>query len=126
MGKKILVVDDDADFVLLLTKKLTQAGHQVFAAFDGFQAVQIAHRELPDLVLLDVRLPAGGGAGVLKNLRSSTKTLNIPILAMSASESPDIQADIAKYELEGFLKKPFEFADLLKRVEDLFSRGRGQ
>jgi len=126
VGKKILVVDDDADFVLLLTKKLTQAGHQVFAAFDGFQAVQIAHRELPDLVLLDVRLPAGGGAGVLKNLRSSTKTLNIPILAMSASESPDIQADIAKYELEGFLKKPFEFADLLKRVEDLFSRGRGQ
>jgi two-component system alkaline phosphatase synthesis response regulator PhoP len=121
VGKKILVVDDDADFVLLLTKKLAQAGHQVLTAFDGFQAVQSAHREPPDLVLLDIRLPAGGGAGVLKNLKSSAKTLNIPIIAMSASDSPDIQRDIAKYGLEGFLKKPFDFGDLLKIVDDLFS-----
>ncbi|MGB9006366.1 MAG: response regulator, partial [Candidatus Aminicenantales bacterium] len=77
-----------------------------------------------DLVLLDIKLPAGGGAGVLKNLKSSAKTLNIPIIAMSASDSPDLQRDIAKYGLEGFLKKPFDFGDLLKIVEELFSGGQ--
>jgi DNA-binding response OmpR family regulator len=123
VGKKILVVDDDADFALLLTKKLVQGGHRVTTALDGFQAVQMAHREPPDLVLLDIKLPAGGGAGVLKNLKSSAKTLNIPIIAMSASDSPDIQRDIAQYGVESFLKKPFDFGDLLKRVEDLFPGG---
>jgi len=124
MGKKILIVDDDSDFVLLLTKKLTKAGHHVLTAFDGSQAVQMAHRESPDLVLLDIKLPAGGGAGVLKNLQRSAKTLNIPIIAMSASDDPETRKSVADYSLEGFLKKPFDFGDLLRKVEELFPGGQ--
>lgn len=124
MGKKILIVDDDSDFVLLLTKKLAQAGHQVFTALDGSQAIRMAHRESPDLVLLDIKLPAGGGAGVLKNLQSSAKTLNIPIIAMSGSADPETRKSVADYCLEGFLEKPFDFGDLLKKVEELFPGGQ--
>ncbi len=120
MGKKILIVDDDSVFALMLTKKLAQAGHQVFTALDGSQAVQMAHREAPDLVLLDIRLPAGGGAGVLKNLQSSAKTINIPIIAMSASDDLETKQSVADYCLEGFLKKPFDFGQLLKKIGELF------
>jgi DNA-binding response OmpR family regulator len=126
VGKKILIVDDDADFVMLLTKKLLQAGHQVLTALDGSQAVRTAHRESPDLVLLDIMLPAGGGAGVLKNLQSSAKTLNIPIIAMSGSDDPETRKSMADFSLEGFLKKPFDFGDLLKKLEELFPGSQPQ
>ena len=105
---------------------MSQAGHQVFAALDGSQAVRTAHREAPDLILLDIKLPAGGGVGVLKNLQSSAKTINIPIIAMSASDDPETKKSVADYNLEGFLKKPFDFGELLKRVEELFSSSRAQ
>ena len=119
MAKKILVVDDDSDLLLLISRKLTQAGHQVLTALDATQAVRQATREIPDLILLDLKLPAGGGFGVLKTLKSSSKTMQIPIIAMTASEDPALRREVEAYCLEGFLNKPLNFEDLLKRIEDI-------
>lgn len=120
MGKKILVVDDDSDLLLLLSRKLSQAGHQVLTALDATQAVRQATREAPDLILLDIKLPAGGGIGVLKTLKSSTKTMQIPVIAMTASEDPVLRREVEAYCLEGFLNKPLDIGDLLKRIEQLY------
>ncbi len=120
MGKRILVVDDDSDLLLLISRKLTQAGHQVLTALDATQAVRQANKEAPDLILLDIRLPAGGGIGVLKTLKSSSKTMQIPVIAMTASEDPALRREVEAYCLEGFLKKPLDFEDLLKKIDGLF------
>jgi len=117
MGSKILVVDDDNALLLLISKKLSQAGHQVLTALDGAQAVRHAAREAPDLILLDIRLPAGGGAGVLKTLKSSAKTMQIPVIVMTASEDPALRREIEAYGLEGYMNKPLDMDVLLKTIE---------
>ncbi len=119
MGKKILIVDDDSDLLLLLSRKLIQAGYQVLTALDATQAVRHATREAPDLILLDMKLPAGGGPGVLKALKSSTKTMQIPVIAMTASEDPGLRHAVEAYGLEGFLNKPLDIGGLLKKIEQV-------
>ena len=122
MGKKILVADDDNTLLLLLFKRLSQAGHQVLTALDGDQAMRQATREAPDLILLDIMLPAGGGMGVLKKLKSSTRTMQIPVIAMTASENPALRSEVAASGVEGFLIKPLDIDGLLKKIEELFGK----
>jgi len=119
MGKKILVADDDNTLLLLLCRRLSQAGHQVLTALDGDQAMRQATREAPDLILLDIRLPAGGGLGVLNKLKSSTRTMQIPVIAMTASENPALRSEVESYGVEGFLIKPLDIDGLLKKIEEL-------
>ena len=115
---KILIVDDDQDLVKILTQKIFQAGYQVYAAFDGFQAIRIAQKEIPDLIILDLKLPAGGGFGVLKNLKTSSKTLSIPIIAMTAYDNPEIKESVSEYNVEEFLAKPFSPDDLIEKIKN--------
>jgi len=117
MGTKILVVDDDNALLIILSRRLSQAGHHVLTALDAAQAVRHAAREAPDLILLDIKLPAGGGIGVLKTLKSSTKTMQIPVIVMTASEDPALRREVEAYGLEGFLNKPLNIDDLLKTIE---------
>jgi len=115
-GTKILIVDDDKDLVRLLTKKISQEGFEVLAAYDGFQAVHLAHRENPRLILLDIKLPAGGGMGALVNLKNSLKTESIPIIAISALESPDIPLELKRHGVDEFMKKPLDIGALLEKI----------
>jgi CheY-like chemotaxis protein len=119
MGKKILIVDDDNVLLLILSRRLSQAGHQILTALDGDQAVRQATREKPDLILLDIRLPAGGGMGVLKTLKNSTRTMQIPVIAMTATEDLPLRREVEAYGLEGFLIKPLDIDGLLKKIEEL-------
>ncbi|MCJ7612985.1 MAG: response regulator, partial [Candidatus Aminicenantes bacterium] len=69
--KTILVADDDPEIVKLLSIQLKRAGYEVLAAMDGLQAVMIVHKSTPDLIILDMLMPAGGGASVLEKLGGS-------------------------------------------------------
>jgi CheY-like chemotaxis protein len=114
-SKKVLIVDDDQDLVRLLARKLSQAGVETLAAYDAIQAVQMAHREAPGLILLDIKLPAGGGMGALVHIKRSLRTESIPIIAMSADESADVARDPGKHGVEAFMRKPLDFETLIER-----------
>jgi DNA-binding response OmpR family regulator len=107
MAKKILIVDDDKNIVSLLVSRLRANGYDVVVAFDGVGAVSQAHKERPDLILLDIRMPGGGGASVYDNLLISSETMTIPIIFMTAySEDEKFQKLV-----EGkaaYLVKPFD------------------
>jgi CheY-like chemotaxis protein len=118
MGKKILVVDDDNALLLLLSRRLSQAGHQILTALDASQAVRQATREIPDLILLDIKLPAGGGTGVLKTLKSSSRTMQIPVIVMTASEDPALRGEVEAFGPEDFLIKPLDIDGLIKKIGD--------
>jgi DNA-binding response OmpR family regulator len=114
--RKVLIVDDEPEIVRVLALRLQMAGYDVVAAADGAGALMTAATEQPDLVLLDIGLPYGDGHFVASRLRSNIKTAHIPILFLSARNAPD-ELDIARRSgAVGFIAKPYEPEELLRRV----------
>ena len=115
--KKILVVDDEKDFVEMIKFRLEANGYEVIAAFDGIQGVAFAKRKKPDLILLDVMMPAGGGYLTCERLHMHPLTRSIPIIFLTAKSQLD---DLAKaYSVGGkyYLTKPYEPELLLETVK---------
>ena len=84
---KILIIDDDVDITKVLSRQLQHAGFKVVVAYDGMQATEIAHKEGPDLIILDMMLPAGGGEN--KTLSRRCAALKIPLLLEGWQAQPD-------------------------------------
>ena len=115
--KKILIVDDEPHIGLLLNSRLKAAGYDVVVAYDAMQGFRAAITEMPDLILLDIRMPAGGGAGVFENLRNNVKTALIPVIFMTAHPNEDIEKACRDSGAADFIPKPFESADVLAKVK---------
>lgn len=113
---KILVVDDDQSIVELLNLKLTEAGHAVVTAPDGFTGPMVASREKPDLIILDYNMPAANGAKVHERLRGNSFTAGTPIIFLTATPIGEIITQIKDDALTRFLQKPVDFALLAKTM----------
>ncbi len=83
---KILIIDDDDNMRRALNKRLKAIGYETLFATDGLSATTTAFKEVPDLVLLDLGLPAGDGFVVMERLRKNTKLSGIPIIVLTARE----------------------------------------
>ena len=94
MAKKILIVDDDKQIVLLLASRLKANKYEIVVAYDAMQAVAKAFSEKPDLILLDIKMPAGSGISVMDNLSNSTETALTPVIVITAYPSPEIQQKV--------------------------------
>jgi DNA-binding response OmpR family regulator len=114
--RKVLIVDDEPDIVRALALRLKTAGYDVVAAMDGAGALMTAVTEQPDLVLLDIGLPLGDGHVVAARLRSNPKTAHIPILFLSARNAPEDLGSARKSGAVGFITKPYDPEELLRRV----------
>jgi two-component system phosphate regulon response regulator PhoB len=122
MSQTILVVDDEKDIVDLMRYNLVQAGFRVVSAFDGQQAHEVARRERPDLVVLDLMLPTLPGTEVARLLRQEEKTRSIPIVMLTARGS---EVDrIVGFELgaDDYVVKPFSPRELVLRVQAILRR----
>lgn len=84
-GKKILIIDDDQHLLLGLTARLKANGYNVMCAADAISAITVARREAPDLVILDLGLPAGDGFVVLERMRNLVGLVTIPVIVLSAA-----------------------------------------
>ena len=87
--KKILIVDDEHDFVDLVKLRLENSNYQVMVAYDGEQALNIAAQEKPDLILLDILMPKIDGVKVCQKLKSVPLTAGIPIIMLTAKSRPE-------------------------------------
>jgi two-component system phosphate regulon response regulator PhoB len=122
MSQSVLVVDDERDIVELVRYHLVQAGFRVHAAADGKQALDLARRERPDLIVLDLMLPAFPGTEVARLLRQDEKTRRIPILMLTArGEEVD---RVVGFELgaDDYVVKPFSPRELVLRVQAILRR----
>ncbi len=116
MAKRILVVDDEPAVRRLVTEALTAAGYEVQAAADGDEAVRLASLALPDLVLLDVMMPAIDGFTVAERLRSRPVELKAPVIFLTARrEIGDKLLGFEKGAVD-YITKPFHIQELLARV----------
>ncbi len=118
--KKILIADDEKEWALMLCARLQHEGFEIEIAFDAIQATTQALQLKPDLILLDISMPAGGGIAVLENLRGSMKTSHIPVIVITARGDAETRESVTKLGISGYHVKPIEMADLLKNINALF------
>ena len=117
--RRILIVDDDPAILRLLSTNLKARGYEVVTAIDGAQALEIAHREKPDLIVLDIMLPKMSGFEVCKRLKKDPKTSDIPIIMVTAlNELGDIERGIDS-GTDDFLTKPVNKWELITRVKTM-------
>ena len=115
--KKILIVDDERDIVKALVIRLQKAGYEVVTAFDGAQGVFMAHKEKPDLIILDIRMPAGDGFSVAQRLKRSTHTFTIPVIFLTGSPEKNAEQKAMALGARFYVKKPYDPEELLDAIK---------
>jgi AmiR/NasT family two-component response regulator len=118
-ARHILVVDDDRLVLASISRGLKQAGYRVSEASNGEDAVNAAEKSLPDLALLDVRMPVMNGIELGRLLREHA---GVPFMYLSAYGQADIVTQAAEQGALGYLVKPLEIAQILPAVETALSR----
>jgi putative two-component system response regulator len=126
--KKILIVDDDQVQVGTLMRLLNDVGYDILTAADGSEAVSVARRERPDLILLDILFPpdVGHGGGIpwdgyliIDWLRRQEEAANIPVIMMTAADAGDHRNRAFAKGAVGFFSKPINAEELVSLVRKL-------
>src|SRR5437588_11846711 len=128
MSQKILIIEDEEGIVHLLRLYLKDAGYDVVTASDGADGLAMHAREHPDLVILDIMLPAIDGFEVCRRIRAWSKT---PILMLTARSAEDDRIAGLDLGADDYLVKPFSPRELVSRVRAIlrraeFHEGQGQ
>lgn len=121
-GTSILVVDDDPEIVVMLSTRLTARGYKVSTASDGRAAIELAKRERPALVLLDVMMPGKSGWEVARALKQDPVTQGIKIVMVTAIGEQVNEMTSPLYGADAHVDKPFEFEKLERVISGLVDR----
>jgi len=121
-AKKILIVDDDVEIVVTVQYALEGEGYEVVVARDGNQALALAEREDPDLMILDMMMPKRSGFLVLEKLRR-VREQPLPVIMITGNEGNRHKAYAELLGVSDYIRKPFAMDRLLSAVEDLLSKG---
>ncbi len=115
----ILVVEDELDVQKVIAKRLTSRGFTVHCASDGYQAVQKAHKVAPDLIVLDLQLPAGDGMSVLHKLRVSDNTKMTPVVVLTGMTNEMVKQSVLTEGVDAYLQKPYDAQVLLDTINKI-------
>ena len=115
-GKKIMIVDDDQHLVLGLTARLKASGYEVVRAMDAISAITVARKEAPDLVILDLGLPAGDGFLVLERMRDLPDLAATPVIVLSARDPTDNKKRALDAGALAFFQKPPDNHEFLTAI----------
>ena len=120
--RRVLVVDDEKDLVELISYNLGRNGFDVLPAHAGNEALDLAQREIPDLILLDLMLPGLDGTEVARRLRADARTAAIPIIMLTAKgEETDVVVGLT-LGADDYVTKPFSMKILLARINTVLRR----
>jgi DNA-binding response OmpR family regulator len=120
--KSILIVEDDSRLALALSVRLKANGYATWIAQDGISAVSTALRVKPDLILLDVSLPAGNGLALIEQFDQFPETQETPIILTTASKDPELRRKSIDLGAAGLLRKPYDPEELLGIVKQVLER----
>jgi DNA-binding response OmpR family regulator len=115
----ILVCDDDRVISHLISSRLMKAGAQVQIAYDAMQAMMMTVRIIPDAVVLDLSMPGGNGLDVLRRLKASPRTSQVPVLVISGTVHPEQKAEAARCGAARFFPKPPNMDNVVRCLEEL-------
>ncbi|TQV87098.1 hybrid sensor histidine kinase/response regulator transcription factor [Aliikangiella coralliicola] len=118
--KKILIVDDNQQMCGYLFDLLSN-NYSCATAYDGKSGIEIALKEMPDLIISDVMMPGVDGLELTKTLRNNPKASHIPIILLTAQGTTDFRVDAYQVNPDDFITKPFRDDDLLTRIESILT-----
>lgn len=115
-GYRILIADDEPEVQDLVRMMLEWEGYEVVVAADGVETLERAHIDLPDLILLDVRMPKMSGLNVLEELHEDELTAEVPVIMLSVVTTyPEVRMALQRGAV-AYLPKPFELKELVRLV----------
>ena len=123
--KTILIAEDTFDFREMLRHFLEAHGYRTLEASDGGQAVEVAARERPDLILMDLGLPGTDGLSAVAEIREHIPVAEMPILIVSAYDRLEYRTEAVSAGCSGYVTKPVDFDALLKTLDLLLQQGEG-
>jgi DNA-binding response OmpR family regulator len=115
---KILIVDDDANLRRALKIRLRANHYDTVQASDGYSAIAVAQKEQPNLIILDLGLPAGDGFVVLERLRDSDTLSNIPVIVLTARDPQSNKQQTLQAGATAFFQKPVDNGELLAVIRE--------
>jgi two-component system, cell cycle response regulator DivK len=115
--KRILVVEDHRLSLVLLHQLLAAQGYEILQSSEGWDAINRARNEQPDLILMDIRLPDISGLDATRLLRKDDQTKNIPIIAVTAFVRPEDEANALQSGCDAYIAKPLNIDNLLRTLE---------
>jgi diguanylate cyclase (GGDEF)-like protein len=124
MKERILVVDDDPDIVQFVRMNLELESFDVETADNGRVALELAKLRPPDLILLDVMMPEMDGLTVLRRLRNSPATVNVPVIILTAKALAEDRVKGLDLGADDYITKPFDLEELLARVRTVLRRAQ--
>ena len=122
---RVLIVDDDPNLVDALAQRLKQQGFGVISAGTGREGRETAHRDHPDLIVLDLRLPDTDGFTVCQELADSPDTCGTPVILLSGMSRPDIIRRSRAAGCQYFVRKPYDPNALLTLIRHSIDESRG-
>ncbi|MDQ3817821.1 MAG: response regulator [Acidobacteriota bacterium] len=122
----ILVVEDFEDNRFMMRRLLEMSGYRVIEAINGEEAIDLACREIPGLILMDLSLPQLDGLAATRRIRQHPELRNIPIVAVSAHDTADFHADALAAGCNDYVTKPIDFDQLEALLAKLLPKGSRQ
>ncbi len=117
MRNKILLVEDDKDVTKAMAIRFKSSGYDLVVAPDAMAAISTARKEKPDLIVLDLGLPAGDGFTVMQRFKSNCDLMLVPIIVVSARDPLQNEERALQAGAEAFLQKPVNNAELMAAIE---------
>ena len=118
--KKILIVEDEPTLQRAVLSVLTNQGYKIFSAVNGEDAITIAHKELPDLILLDLILPKKDGFAVLTDLKQEPATMNIPVIILTNLEgNADVERALALGATTYLVKTDYKLEEIAEKIKSI-------
>lgn len=124
-ARKILIVDDDPDLRVALRVRLRANRYETVSAVDGYSAITQAHKEKPDLIILDLGLPAGDGFVVLNRLHQNPELAEIPVIVLTARDPQSTERKALEMGACAFFQKPADNSALLGVIRARLAQGSG-
>jgi DNA-binding response OmpR family regulator len=122
---RVLIIDDESDFTELVCHALNRTGRlDVSAANSAEEGYDLANRELPDIILLDILMPGEDGFSVLKRLKENSGTVSIPVVMVTALTSHEARLRALRLYCEGYLEKPCSTEDIIDKIDVTLDRRR--
>ena len=114
---KVLIIEDDKKIALALSVRLKAKGYEVSIAQDSVTGLNMATRQRPDIVLLDITMPGGGGFLVAERMQNLAGTVGTPVIFLTASKDPSFRKRADELGAAAYIEKPYEPEELLSTIE---------
>ncbi len=116
-NKKVMIVDDDKDFLEELRETLAMSGYEMIAVSDPLLVLNAASKEKPDIIVMDLKMPGKNGFQVADELRHVSQLMQVPIIAMTGNFKDEYDPLMKMCDISKCLRKPFNPLDIIAEIE---------